>query len=256
MNSGTTIGAITDTIGAQRHYVINVPAGTPELRVTMTGGTGDADLYVRSGLAATLNDWNCRPYIGGNVESCIIANPTPGDWFIMLRGFNAFDGVSLKTSLGTRFGSPTAFAGTSGWSPNYLIGQQVFISQTITVTHLGLMVAGGGGGVRIGLYTNNSGIPGTLLTQAAGTISTTGLVEFPAGNVVVGAGTYWLMYNFQNLVTRYQDTGSSMSTNYINLTYGSALPASYPSTPNSILFPNGYFSYTGTLTSSFVRGYP
>jgi large repetitive protein len=257
MNSGTTIGAITDTLWAQRHYVINVPAGTPELRVTMSGGTGDADLYVRQGLAATLTTFNCRPFIGGNTESCIISNPAAGDWFIMVRGFNAFSDVSLKTSLSTRFGYPTAFGGSGPWSPNFLIGSQVTISQAITMTHLGLQVAGGTGGVRIGLYTNNGSIPGTLVAQASGIIGTTGLLEFPTANVSIAAGTYWVMYNFQNTITRNMDIGSPITVNYITLNYGTALPATYPTVAyNSLFFPGGWRSYTGDLANSFARGYP
>jgi hypothetical protein len=260
MNSGTTVSGITDTTSAQRHYVINVPAGTPELRVTMSGGTGDADLYVRQGLAATLSEFNCRPYIGGNTESCIIANPAAGDWFIMLRGFNAFADVSVKTSLSTRYGYPTAFANPGVWSQNYLIGQMLTVSQAITVTHLGLQVdpSSATGGVRIGLYTHNAalGIPGSLVTQASGTISTSGQIEFPSGVVSIAAGQYWLMFNFQVAITRRNDA-STTTTSYVPFTYGSALPGTYTTQPyNSILFPNGYRNYEGSLANAWVRGYP
>ncbi|MBP7549932.1 MAG: pre-peptidase C-terminal domain-containing protein, partial [Gemmatimonadaceae bacterium] len=247
MSSGTT-AVVSDTASAQRHYVINVPAGTPELRVTITGGTGDADLYVRQGLAATLSAWNCRPFVGGNVESCIIPNPSPGDWFVMVRGFNAFDGVTLKTSLSTRYGYPTAFASSSGWSPNYLIGQELTVSQNITLTHIGLNVAAGTGGVRIGIYYNNAfNLPGALVTQVAGTISTTGNVEFPTSAIALPAGTYWLMFNFQNTITRTQDAGSPATVRYVPYVYGAALPVG---------FPAGITTYTGNLTNAWVRGYP
>lgn len=248
MGSGSVASGITDTLNAERYYVISVPAGTPELRITMTGGTGEADLHVRYGAAPTRSVWDCRPYPIGNEESCIIPNPAAGDWYFMPHAYQAISGVSVKSSLSTRYGYPTAFAGTSGWSPNYLIGQQIFISQTITLSHLGLVVAGGTGGVRIGLYTNGGTIPGALITQIAGTISSTGLVEFPASNIQIAAGTYWLMFNFQNTITRYQDTGSPTTVAYITWTYGSALPANFP-----II---GYSTYTGNLTNAHVRGYP
>ncbi|MBX7120140.1 MAG: pre-peptidase C-terminal domain-containing protein [Gemmatimonadaceae bacterium] len=247
MSNGQTIAGITDTASAQRHYVINVPAGTPQLRVTISGGTGDADLYVRQGFAATLGLFNCRPYIGGNAEECVIDNPAAGDWFIMLQGYSSFSNVSVKASYVVRYGYPTAFAGTSPWSPNYLIGQQITISQPITLTHLGLNVAGGTGGARIGLYTDAAGRPSVLVAQAVGTISTTGQVEFTTGNVTVAAGTYWLMVNFQNTITRTQDTGSPTTVNYISHTWGTALPAVYPILSTA---------YTGNLTNHWARGYP
>ena len=34
------------------------------------GGTGDADMYVRSGSQPTTSTYNCRPYLSGNNETC------------------------------------------------------------------------------------------------------------------------------------------------------------------------------------------
>ena len=86
-----------------------------------------------------------------------------------------------------------------------------------------------------------------LVAQAVGTISTTGQVEFTTGNVTVAAGTYWLMVNFQNTITRTQDTGSPTTVNYISHTWGTALPAVYPILSTA---------YTGNLTNHWARGYP
>lgn len=247
MSSGST-AVVSDTASAQRHYVINVPAATPELRVTITGGTGDADLYVRQGLAATLTAFNCRPFIGGNTETCIIPNPAAGDWFVMVRGFNAFDGVTVKTSLATRYGYPTAFAGTNSWAANYMLGQQVVVSQPITLTHIGFNVVSGTGGVRIGIYTNNfANNPGALVTQVAGTVSTTGNVEFPTSAVALPAGTYWLMFNFATSIIRTADLASSIPTIYTPFAYGPALP---------IVVPTPYTNTTSYAMNSWIRGYP
>ncbi len=38
-------------------------------------GSGDADLYVRSGAAASLTAYDCRPYQGGSKEVCTIVGP-------------------------------------------------------------------------------------------------------------------------------------------------------------------------------------
>ncbi|ESP92111.1 collagenase [Pseudoalteromonas luteoviolacea] len=80
---------------ALKYFKINLPAGATDLSVAMSGGTGDADLYVRHGQLPTLNDYDCRPYVGGNAERCDIALPVSGDYFVMLRGYNAFDNVTL-----------------------------------------------------------------------------------------------------------------------------------------------------------------
>ncbi len=81
--------------GDEIHFYIDVPENTEWLDVEMFGGTGDADLYVRAGQAPTESDWDCRPYEAGNDEECTFDEPEEGRWYVMVRGFQAFSGVSL-----------------------------------------------------------------------------------------------------------------------------------------------------------------
>ena len=76
---------------------ITTPAGGT-LTVTISGGTGDADLYTRFGSRPTTSTYSCRPYLTGNSETCTITNTSAGDYYIMLRGYAAFSGVSLTAS--------------------------------------------------------------------------------------------------------------------------------------------------------------
>lgn len=78
-------------------YKIEVPAGVT-LNVSTSGGTGDADLYVKKGQAPTTSDYDCRPYKNGNNESCSIASGTGGTYYIMLRGYNTYSGLTLTAS--------------------------------------------------------------------------------------------------------------------------------------------------------------
>jgi secreted trypsin-like serine protease len=80
-------------------YQLEVPEGTSLLKVNTFNGTGDADLYVRSGSAPTTNLYDCRPYKVGNVEECMWNNPEPGTWFIYIRAYSNFTGVSLTATL-------------------------------------------------------------------------------------------------------------------------------------------------------------
>jgi serine protease len=63
--------------------------------ITTTGGTGDADLYVRKGSQPTTTLYDCRPYKSGNVETCTISAPS-GDVYIGIRAYSAYSGVTLK----------------------------------------------------------------------------------------------------------------------------------------------------------------
>lgn len=100
-NPTQTILSRTNISGARNGTVaasFTVPSGTRSITVVMSGGTGDADLYVRSGAAPTTSNYTCRPYKDGNDETCTFNNPTAGTWFIGIRGYTAFSGVSLTVT--------------------------------------------------------------------------------------------------------------------------------------------------------------
>jgi len=88
----------TDLSGASgewSHYYVDIPAGMSALNVTMSGGSGDADLYVRQGSQPTESNYECRPYRSGNDESCSIDNPAEDRWYISLKGYRTYSGVDL-----------------------------------------------------------------------------------------------------------------------------------------------------------------
>lgn len=75
-----------------------VPAGTQSITVVMSGGTGDADLYVRYGSQTSTSSYDCRPYKDGNDETCTFTAPRAGTWHIGVRGYTAYTGVSLTVT--------------------------------------------------------------------------------------------------------------------------------------------------------------
>src|SRR5690606_23035680 len=80
-------------------YTIEVPEGASKLEIQMSGGTGDADLYVRYGAEPTVSDWDYRPYRWGNNETVTVEPPSAGTWHIMVRGYQAFDGVTVVATV-------------------------------------------------------------------------------------------------------------------------------------------------------------
>jgi serine protease len=79
-------------------YALQVPANSKNLVVEISGGTGDADLYVRFASKPTVSVYDCRPYTSGNAERCSIPVPKAGTYFVSVRGYQAFTGVTLKAS--------------------------------------------------------------------------------------------------------------------------------------------------------------
>ena len=80
-------------------YTVSIPTGTTQLVVAISGGTGDADLYVRKGSAPTTSAYTCRPYLSGNNETCTISNPTAGStYYIKVYAYATYSGVTLKAT--------------------------------------------------------------------------------------------------------------------------------------------------------------
>ena len=84
----------TGTVSA--NYTLVVPAGRASVSFTISGGTGDADLYLRRGSAPTTSTYDCRPYKSGNTETCNVSNPVAGTYYVNVRAYAAYSGVSLK----------------------------------------------------------------------------------------------------------------------------------------------------------------
>ncbi len=89
--------------GSQRHFIVEVP-GDPDavrLRFILTGGNGDADLYVRlNGLAGTEEGgFDCSSVLQGNREECVFEPPAAGTWYVLVYGFTAYDGAVLLAEL-------------------------------------------------------------------------------------------------------------------------------------------------------------
>jgi len=105
---------LSGATNSKAFYTMQVPAGASNVTFTMSGGSGDADLYVRAGSAPTTSTYDCRPYKNGNNEVCSIDNPTAGTYHVMLNAYSTYANVSLvgdlTTSGGT--GNPQAGGGT------------------------------------------------------------------------------------------------------------------------------------------------
>jgi Zn-dependent metalloprotease/PKD repeat protein len=98
LQNGTPVSNLSDSTGGQKFFTLSVPSGASNLAIQISGGSGDADLYVKYGTAPTTSSYDCRPYKSGNSESCSFASPTAGTWHVMLRAYSAYSGVTLQGS--------------------------------------------------------------------------------------------------------------------------------------------------------------
>ena len=82
-------------------FVTSIESGMTKMSVTISGGTGDADLYVRHGSEPTRRLADCKPFKDGNEEVCTIegAELKVGDWYIGVQAFEDFAGLRLYIEI-------------------------------------------------------------------------------------------------------------------------------------------------------------
>jgi len=161
LQNGIAVTGISAAQGQERVYSLVVPNGATRLHFAISGGTGDADIYVRFGAAPTRTSYDYRPYLNGNDES---VDPNPirsGTYFVLVRGYSAYSGVSLIASFEAGSG------GAAGAS------------------------AGGGAGA--------GGAPGSAGASAAGAAGNAGAGSGPDCTVPSSWPTAWVNFESQTL---------------------------------------------------------
>lgn len=101
LQNGVPVTGLGASTGNWIYYTIDVPSGASNLQITTSGGSGDADLYVRAGSQPTTSSYDCRPYRSGNAETCSFASPATTTYHIGLRAYSTFSGLTLTASFDT-----------------------------------------------------------------------------------------------------------------------------------------------------------
>ena len=148
LQNGVALTGQSGATGAQLFYTVVIPSGASNLVISESGGTGDADLYTKFGSAPTLSSYDCRPYITGNNESCTVASPQAGTYYVMLNGYAAFSGVSVKATWSTSSGGGNVLQNgvpVSGLSATK--GNAVYYTMVVPTgaSNLNIKIAGGTG---------------------------------------------------------------------------------------------------------------
>jgi hypothetical protein len=155
LTSGVAVANLSGAKANEQVFYIDTTQANTRVDVQLSGGSGDADLYVKKGAVPTLTDYDCRPYVGGNNENCDVQLASPGRVYIKIVGYSAYSGVSLVAT--NTVSSPNAFpkvnlsATTGNWLQYTYTAQ---VAETVAVTT-------NGGSGDADLYTRKAGQPTT-----------------------------------------------------------------------------------------------
>jgi Zn-dependent metalloprotease len=153
----TGVGAAT---GADNDYFVTVPVGASNLVMSISGGTGDADLYTKAGSAPTTSSYDCRPYKTGNAESCTVAAPVAGKYYVKVHAYAAYSGVTVKASYSTGGGTGGLQNGVPVTGLSGAQSQELSYSVTVPAGS-SLMIAMSGGTGDADLYVKKGSAPTT-----------------------------------------------------------------------------------------------
>lgn len=129
--NGVPVSNLSGAAGEDLRFYLDVPAGQENLSFSISGGSGDADLYLRFGAEPTTSAYECRPWLNGNNETCDsddFDTTRNGRYHLLVRGYSGasgFSGVSLLGSFDVQTNSPpgAAFsASTSGLTASFDAG--------------------------------------------------------------------------------------------------------------------------------------
>ncbi|MFJ2862008.1 M9 family metallopeptidase [Kitasatospora sp. NPDC087314] len=87
------------TTGNYAHFYLLVPAGTKQVKITSSGGTGNGDLYYSPGSWAYTNAYTTRSAGPDNSETLTVTNPPAGYVYFSLYAQQGFSGVTVTSEF-------------------------------------------------------------------------------------------------------------------------------------------------------------
>ncbi|MEL7291822.1 MAG: M4 family metallopeptidase [Pseudomonadota bacterium] len=95
LKKGEPKTGLSGSRGEQDFYTFTLDRAS-NVVVSISGGSGDADLYVKAGSKPSTSSYDCRPFRNGNSEQCQISAQAGVTYHVMLRGYYAYSGVTLR----------------------------------------------------------------------------------------------------------------------------------------------------------------
>ncbi len=246
LTNGVPVAGIAGEADSEQYYTIVVPEGQDELVVSMSGGVGDCDLYVRRDADPTTTAYDYRPYQTGNDETVTVTSPPAGIWHIMLRGFTEYSDVTLEASYAS---SGMVIPLTNGIVMTGLAGEvdsETFYQIEVPAARSRLEISISGGTGDCDLYVKRGALP---------SIDAYDYRPFLLGNnesVVVdspAAGTWYIM------LKGFRDyAGLTLLASSTRPSAGAPAYSAVAITGNGELTIDGYVSHYYPMTTNIATG--
>ena len=175
----------------------------------------------------------------GTGNSYNFTSATAGTYKIHATATDSFGSIASSTTViinvtasQTRtFGYASIGASSDSEPANYMMGCKFSATEAGTVTKISAYIRAlsGTANVRVAIYSDNSGVPGTLLAQS-GAVSvgtTASWVNFTLSCNVSASASYWLILQWDSSITIYFASGATSQFAYTPQSYASGFPNSW-----------------------------
>jgi pseudomonalisin/xanthomonalisin len=98
LTNNVAVTGISVAASGSKVYTFTVPSGATSLTFKTSGGSGDADLYVKLGSQPTTSSYLQKSDGSTTTETISIASPAAGTYYVLVYGYKASSGVSLVAS--------------------------------------------------------------------------------------------------------------------------------------------------------------
>jgi hypothetical protein len=153
--------------------------------------------------------------------------------------------VTGGTSAGTFGTTVTSGASSGGGAANYIIATKYTLSEAGTVTQVSIYAVRAGH-VKVAIYADNNGSPGSLLVanNSPTTVTVGGWTTIDVAPTSLSAGAYWIAFNEDASYMRAYKTGGTRQAAYRAYSFSSNMPTTWA--------PSGYQNYDYICYASYT----
>jgi hypothetical protein len=207
LSSTTSLTGLSGDLSSETYYRITVPAGTGQLMISTSGGSGDVDVFLRRNLPPACQ---IGPVIGpcvrdfrstnnGTAENIVVNNPAAGDWYLDLFAYQAY--TNVKLDVAAVFTPLTVSLNGGGASASSTVDTSSTVSIGYATANVLNGIAPFGTAVfsytQSGYVVSEAGIPASPPTQSArifvdyrsNVVTATGPLNISTGIAIVNRGT-------------------------------------------------------------------
>lgn len=98
LTNNVAVTGISVAAGAGKVYTFAVPSGATSLTFKTSGGSGDADIYVKLGSQPTTSSYLQKSDGSSTTETITVTSPAAGTYYLLVNGYKASTGISLVAS--------------------------------------------------------------------------------------------------------------------------------------------------------------